>query len=135
MDESMNKALGRAPDYRSESTSRRIQSAANALADALLMQDEAPLSDEVRGTSRFAETFAARGPFDSQDRSLRQLDLQTRLFRYRLSYLIYTPEFRGLPREVMLLVQARLKEALTTSEYQAEREILQATLPGWLEMD
>jgi hypothetical protein len=133
MDESMNKALDRAPEYRSESTVRRMESAAKGLAEAMLMQGQAPLADAVAGTSRFAEVFATKGPADSQNRSLRQLDLQTRLFRYRLSYLIYTPEFQGLPKEVMGLVKARLRESLSRPDYQAEREILQATLPGWLE--
>ncbi len=132
MDVAMNKALDRAAEYRSESTQRRIQSAANALADALLLRGEAPLSDEVRGTSRFSEIFAKKGPRDSQDRSLRQLDLQTRLFRYRLSYLIYTPEFQALPKEVLEPVKGHLREALATPEYRAEGEILQDTLPGWL---
>lgn len=133
MDESMNKALGRAPEYRSESTQRRIQASATALADAILLQGESPLSDRVQGTSRFAETFAAKGPWDSQNRSLRQLDLQTRLFRYRLSYLVYTPEFQQLPEEVLRPVKARMNQTLSSAEYQAEREILQSTLPGWLE--
>lgn len=132
MDESMNKALGRAPDYRSESTQRRIQAAANGLADALLMQGESPLTDTVEGTSRFAEVFASKGPHDSHHRSLRQLDLQSRLFRYRLSYLIYTPEFQGLCKEVMQPVQSRLWETLSKPDYQAELEILQSTMPGWL---
>ena len=132
MDVAMNKALDRAAEYRSESTQRRIQSAANALADALLLRGETPLSDEVRGTSRFSEIFAEKGPRDSQDRSLRQLDLQTRLFRYRLSYLIYTPEFQALPKEVLEPVKGQLREALATPEYRAEGEILQDTLPGWL---
>lgn len=132
MDEAMNKALDRPRDYRSESTQRRIQSAALALADALLMSNESPLTDKVQGTSDFAETFARKGPFDSQNRSLRQLDLQSRLFRFRLSYLIYTPEFQALPKEVMEPIKDRLRETLAKPEYQAESEILQATLPGWL---
>lgn len=133
MDESMNKALDRPKEHRTESTQRRIDTAARALADALLMQGEPPLKDQVHGTSGFEKTFPLAGPFDLQHRSLRDLDLQSRLFRYRLSYLIYTPEFQGLPKEVMQPVQARLRETLATPEYKDELEILQATLPGWLD--
>ncbi|MEK0425554.1 MAG: hypothetical protein RJB11_1645 [Planctomycetota bacterium] len=135
MDESMNKALDRPSEFRTESTQRRIETAARALADALLMRDEPPLRDQVHGTSGFEKSFSSTGPADSNGRSLRQLDLQSRLFRYRLSYLIYTPEFQGLPKEVIEPVQARLRAALGTPEYKAELEILQATLPGWLVMN
>ena len=132
MDVSMNQALGRDSGYRSESTQRRIQSAASSLADAILMRNESPLEQVVQGTSSFAETFAGQGPFDSQNRSLRQFDLQTRLFRHRLSYLIYTPEFQALPKEILVPLRAHLQETLRTDEYRAEREILEDTLPGWL---
>jgi hypothetical protein len=135
MDESMNKALDRPSEFRTESTQRRIETAARALADALLMRDEPPLRDQVHGTSGFEKSFSSTGPADSNGRSLRQLDLQSRLFRYRLSYLIYTPEFQGLPKEVIEPVQARLREALGTPEYKTELEILQATLPGLLVMN
>jgi hypothetical protein len=135
MDESMNKALDRPSEFRTESTQRRIETAARALADALLMRDEPPLRDQVHGTSGFEKSFSSTGTADSNGRSLRQLDLQSRLFRYRLSYLIYTPEFQGLPKEVIEPVQARLREALGTPEYKPELEILQATLPGWLVMN
>lgn len=132
MDVSMNQALGRDSGYRSESTQRRIQSAASSLADAILMRNESPIEQVVQGTSSFAETFAGQGPFDSQNRSLRQFDLQTRLFRHRLSYLIYTPEFQALPKEILVPLRAHLQEMLRTDEYRAEREILEDTLPGWL---
>ena len=132
MDVSMNQALGRDSGYRSESTQRRIQSAASSLADAILMRNESPLEQVVQGTSTFAETFASQGPLDSQNRSLRQFDLQTRLFRHRLSYLIYTPEFQALPKEILVPLRAQLQETLRTEEYRAEREILEDTLPGWL---
>ena len=132
MDVSMNQALGRDSGYRSESKQRRIQSAASSLADAILMRNESPLEQVVQGTSSFAETFASQGPLDSQNRSLRQFDLQTRLFRHRLSYLIYTPEFQALPKEILVPLRAHLQETLRTDEYRAEREILEDTLPGWL---
>ena len=132
MDVSMNQALGRDSGYRSESTQRRIQSAASSLADAILMRNESPLEQVVQGTSTFAKVFASQGPVDSQNRSLRQFDLQTRLFRHRLSYLIYTPEFQALPKDILEPLREHLQETLRTEEYRAEREILEATLPGWL---
>ena len=66
--------------------------------DYLLFIDEAPLPGPVHGTSGFAEKFAAKGPFDRRGRSLRQLDLRTRLLRYPCSYMIYSQAFDSLPR-------------------------------------
>jgi len=82
MDEIMNQALGRERTYRSESTQRRINTAANALADGLFFRNEPHLESEVSGNSRFATTLAALGPSTEQNESLRELDLKTRLFRH-----------------------------------------------------
>jgi hypothetical protein len=87
--------------------------AVNELVDYLLFVDEAPLPQAVKGSAGFAEKFAAGGPRDSKGRSLRELDLTTRLMRYPLSYMIYSPGFRGLPREVKSMVMARLGAVLS----------------------
>ena len=55
--------------------------AARELVDYLLFVDEAPLPGRIEGTSGFTEQFAERGPRDGKGRSLRQLDLNQRLFR------------------------------------------------------
>ena len=112
MDETMNQALDRDRSYRSESTQRRTNTAANALADGLFFRNEPRLVSEVSGNSRFATTFEALGPRTEQNESLRELDLKTRLFRHPLSYLIYTPEFRELPQEILSVVQSQLREEL-----------------------
>ena len=69
---------------------------AREVVDYFLFIDEAPLGGAVEGSSGFAVQFAARGPFDQKHRTLREFDLKTRLFRYPLSYLIYSPAFDGL---------------------------------------
>lgn len=79
----------------------------------LLFVDEAPLHGPMRGTSGFAEQFPKQGRRDSKGRSLRDLDLQTRLFRYRLSYLIDTPAFQRLPKDVKTRLYRRLWEVLS----------------------
>jgi hypothetical protein len=148
MDEAMNQALGRPAGHRSESTQRRIASASNALVEALLMANEPKLESEVRGMGNFELEFPKRGPVTEDGRSLRDLDLQTRLFRYPLSYLIYTPEFQALPQEVMQPIQARLKRELSDApdnvEFQglvvvgdrkAIRDILTETMPQWILFD
>jgi hypothetical protein len=91
----------------------RVKEAAAELADSLLMLDETPLAGQVKGSSGFAEWFTAQGPRDTQGRSLRELDLRTRLFKYPLSFLIYSEPFDGLPATARQAVYERLSEVLS----------------------
>ena len=93
--------------------SPRVQQAVDELVDYLLFVDEAPLPQPIKGSSNFAEVFAAQGPRDHAGRSLRELDLTTRLMRYPLSYMIYSPGFAGLPAEVKAMARARLDHVLS----------------------
>jgi hypothetical protein len=97
----------------SAETQARVREAASDLADALLLLDEVPLDGQVRGSSGFAEWFAAQGPRDAKGRSLRELDLRTRLFRYPCSFLIYSEQFEGLPPSAKQAVYGRVWEVLS----------------------
>ncbi len=108
----MNELLERAPDYISESAERRITRAAERVVERLLMSEEFELQSPVAGTSHFAEEFVAAGRRDSRGRSLRELDLNKRLFRYPCSFLIYSDAFVGLPDEVRRRIVGRLLEIL-----------------------
>ncbi len=108
----MNQLLDRDPDFLSESADRRISKAAERVVNHLLMCDEFALTDPVAGTSPFTVEFAQRGPSDSRGRSLRDFDLQRRLFRYPCSYLIYSPAFDALPAEVRDRVVVLLQDIL-----------------------
>jgi hypothetical protein len=90
----------------------RIRSAAERLVRGLLFSKEAPLASPIAGTSAFAAEFAARGPRDSKGRSLRQLDLEHRLFKYPLSYLIYSDSFDALPQLMKQRVYQRMRQIL-----------------------
>jgi hypothetical protein len=79
----------------------------------MLFTDEAPLPGPVRGVSTFTQTFAARGPRDPQGRSLRDFDLQKRMFRYPLSYMIYSEAFDAIPAAAREQVYDRLFAVLT----------------------
>jgi hypothetical protein len=140
----MNEALDRTPDHRSESTLRRIAAASDNLLKYLLFSEEYSLTDPVEGTSAFATEFAQRGPRDSQGRSLRDFDLQRRLFRYPCSYLIYSKAFAELPAAVKERVYAGLWQVLqgedrgsefahlSDADRRAIREILSDTLPEFV---
>jgi len=138
----INKALGQPANYRSDSTTRRIQYAGEPLVKYMLFSAEAKLVDKVHGTSGFAEEFTRRGPRDSQGRSLRDLDLEHRLFKYPCSYEIYSLAFDALPGPVKEYVMHRLWDMLSGKDTSADfahlaaadrraiREILLATKPN-----
>lgn len=137
----MNAALERPGTYVSETAERRVASVGDKLLRYMLFVDEFQLTDPVAGTSEFAEEFQAIGPRDSQGRSLRDFDLQTRLFKYPCSYMIYSPSFDKLPESVKSYVAKRLRDVLvgddesdefahlSASDRKAILEILQETKP------
>ena len=126
----MNKILGKPVGELSDSTARRLDRAAEVLARYLVFADEVKLTDPVAGTSAFARDFVAAGPRDKQGRSLRDFDLQTRMFRYPCSYLIYSPSFDALPDEVKDRVYRKMGELLKPGDRKAVFEILAETKPG-----
>jgi hypothetical protein len=87
----------------------------------LLFTDEAPLKAPVTGISTFTKTFPERGPRDSQGRSLRDFDLKTRLFRYPVSYMIYSAAFEGMPQVVKERVYRRAYDILSAKDQTEDR--------------
>lgn len=112
------------------SSPARLDRAVRDLVAALVFEGDAGLEAPVAGTSGFAATFAERGPQDPQGRTLRALDLETRVFRYPLSWLIQSDAFRSLPGDVRDRVYAGITDALEASGADGARtalEILAAT--------
>ena len=120
-----------------------FNSQAEKILDALLLREEAPFPPEgIHGNGVFEKAYARTRQADSRGRSLRDLDLSTRLFRYRCSPLIYSSSFSDLPKELRALVLQRLDNGLRTEKPTAEfahipveerraiHEILTATLPN-----
>jgi hypothetical protein len=89
---------------------------ADDLVRALLFVDEAPLDHPLLGSSAFESWFAKQGPRDKQGRSLRQFDLESRLFKYRCSYLIYSAAFDHLPPAARDRVYRRLFDLLSAAD-------------------
>jgi len=93
---------------------KRYSEAALAdLAAYMTFDSEVPLPGPIRGNSGFAADFAARGPFDAKHRSLRSFDLVHRLFRYPLSYMIYSTAFESLSPDIQGRLYRRLYDSLT----------------------
>jgi hypothetical protein len=136
----MDEILKRDPKVLSDSSKRRIANAGEKLLNSLLFADEVALSDPVVGGSGFTKVFQEAGPRDRQGRSLRELELKTRLFKHPLSFLIYSPSFTGMPDEMKKYVYRRLWDILTDKDPAEHphitqgqritiREILNDTLP------
>lgn len=114
------------------------------LVERLVLLDAADIASRISGSQAFVDRFTARGPKDDAGRSLRDLDLNKRLFRYPLSYLIYTTSFATLPAYAKDYVYRRLaaylrgeelfagKSQYSPEDRRAALEILAATQPEFL---
>jgi hypothetical protein len=120
----------------------RLRGAVENLVRSMLFIGEAPLTAPVSGRTSFASDFAKRGPFDTKGRSLRTFDLEHRLFRYPMSFLVYSSAFDALPAVAKREVYARLRVvlrgqagtpdlAMSAVDRTAITEILEATKPDF----
>jgi hypothetical protein len=129
------------PTY--ESVKRAFVDATQQVMDALLFKDEAPLpGGGVSGIGGFARVFSQNAKTAPNGPSLRDLDLQGRLFKYRCSYLIQTAGFTQLQPVLRRWVLQGLWHVLTDStpegryaylepqERSTIRAILKASVPG-----
>ena len=123
------------------------QSTLTRMMDRLVMlmvfMDAADFQSPITGTPAYTENFMASGPVDDQGRSLRELDLNKRLFRYPLSYLVYTEDFRSLQPYALDYIYSKLaaylsgeidfegRSQFSLAERQAALEILMATDPAF----
>jgi hypothetical protein len=111
------------------------------LVRTMLFTNAATVTDKITSTSGFDRWFEAQGPRDPKGRSLRELDLRNRVFKYPVSYLIYSEGFVGLPECDKEYIYTRLAEVLSgrdqsttfshlsASERQDLLEILTSTKP------
>lgn len=110
----------------------------------LLFADEAPMPEGgIEGDPSLREEFLATRKAASNGDSLKDFDLETRLFRNRCSYMIYSPLFQGLPEGFRRRIYQRMDKALAASPADPEyshldpaeksriRSILKETVPGW----
>jgi hypothetical protein len=91
----------------------RINGEIEDMVTYMLFADERQLQEPITGVSTFTKTFPERGPRDKQGRSLRDFDLQTRMFKYPLSYMIYSREFDAMPALVKDRLYQRVYDILT----------------------
>jgi hypothetical protein len=80
-----------------EKAQKSLQRMLDRLVDGLLFVDAAPFEDRISGNADYAAWFQNQGPRDAEGHSLREFELNTRLFKYPLSYLVLSPDFDTLP--------------------------------------
>jgi hypothetical protein len=117
---------------------RVVESETRRVLEGLLFVGEAPLPEG--GVSGHADFTT-----DGRGRSLKELNLRSRLFEYRCSYLIHSEAFTTLPGPLKSAVYHALKRGLLSDEAAPpfahlpadERaviaEILTVTQPEWLQ--
>lgn len=123
----MNDALDRRNDYVSDTRKRRVASVPDKLLRYLLFANQFTLAAPVRGFSTFTQEFQSVGPHDSQGRSIRDFDLEKRLFRYPCSYLICSPVIGHLPKLVKQYTTNRLHDILPGSDTSQDFAYLSAS--------
>jgi hypothetical protein len=147
---SLRKELGQPPATEPTGSAKVvIDSESNRIVEYLLFCDEIRLPESgVQGDPRFPAAFTRNRRADPQGRSLKDLDLRTRLFAVRCSYMIYSQAFDNLPLELKRAIFSKLRVILDAeivpprfahlgdAERTAIREILLATKPdlraAWL---
>jgi hypothetical protein len=91
---------------------RYSDAALDDLIQYMTFASEVPLPGPVTGDSGFTADFTKRGPRDNAGRSLRSFDLKTRLFRYPLSYMVYSTAFDTLKPGIRDKLYRRLYDTL-----------------------
>jgi hypothetical protein len=95
---------------------QKIRNAVEPLIRGMFFVWEAGFEENVSGTTTFATDFAKLGPHDRKGRTLRDLDLNKRLQRYPLSYLVYSDQFDALQAPAKEQFFRRVREILTGQE-------------------
>lgn len=102
-----------------------LQRQANRLVRYLLFADEVALPNGgVEGVPEYKEYFLRNRKPAGNGLALKDFDLETRLFRVRCSYMIYSDTFAGLHPEFKALVYRTLAEAISTARPNPEYSYL-----------
>ena len=106
----------------------KLNDLARQLVRYVLFANEAKLPNGgIKPDPAYEKDFLARRKAIANGASLRDLDLRSRLFRYRCSYLVHSPSFTGLPKEFKDRVVAGLTSALREQGGPPEFNYLPAT--------
>jgi hypothetical protein len=92
---------------------RYMKSQVDAFLRHLLFTEEAPIASPIQGDPQFLKDFTAPAIRDSKGRSLRDLDMATRMFKHPCSYLIHSPSFDAIAPPMKEILLQKLHDILT----------------------
>ena len=129
MQTSLQKELGEPVINEPIGTARRIiDHSAEEVVEALFFKDEAALPEGgIEGDEAFPLAFAARAPRSADGRSLKDLQLLTRLFKHRCSYMVYSLTFKNLTPPLKKTVLSRMQQVLAGNDKTGQFEYLSAS--------
>ena len=129
MQTSLQKELGEPVINEPIGTARRIiDHSAEEVVEALFFKDEAALPEGgIEGDEAFPLAFAARAPRSADGRSLKDLQLLTRLFKHRCSYMVYSLTFKNLTPPLKKTVLSRMQQVLAGKDGSGQFEYLSAS--------
>ena len=109
----LSKAIDPDADPDSGSAGRVADQAARKIVEWFLFKGEAAIGDDgIQGDETFQKHFAALIPRTPEGMSLADFQLNSRLFKNRCSFMIYSEAFAGLPDAVKSRVLQGLKKVL-----------------------
>lgn len=109
----LSKAIDPDADPDSGSAGRVADQAARKIVEWFLFKGEAAIGDDgIQGDETFQKQFAALIPRTPEGMSLADFQLNSRLFKNRCSFMIYSEAFAGLPDSVKSRVLQGLKKVL-----------------------
>lgn len=114
---SLAKYLGEPFDPAASDTLQRVIDAnAQRIVEHLLFSDEVALDSPILGSADYQRAFRANRREDKAGRSLKDFDLQTRIFKYRCSYMVYSRAFELMPDLLKHRVITKLRSVLAGSD-------------------
>ena len=113
----------------SDFSKRRIGNSVESLLAYMFFVDEFPLSAKIQGTSTFRRDFSNRKPATNSGKSLYQLDLESRMFKYPLSYMVYSNTFEQMGPKTRALFNNRIKQILNEKPTGNDEQIYRHLTP------
>ncbi len=118
----MKKAFGEPIDSPLSETNQNIlDHHSDDILEQMLFANELDLPEQgIEGSLEFQSAFQENRKKDNEGRSLKDLRLYERLFKYRCSYLIYSEAFTSLPEEIKSIIYRKLHSILTNPQSHPE---------------
>lgn len=113
----LSKSIDPTGDPDQGSAGRVADQAAQRIVEWFLFKGETTLGEDgAEGSEAFQQQFAAQIPRTKSGDSLADFQLNTRLFKNRCSYMIYSQAFRSMPASIQQRVRDRLKKILDATD-------------------